>query len=173
MNKFNPNLKIDGYNCRRKIIVLKEYKGNLQEFADEVFSSKMTSNKVKNLGEIDENIIIDMNKKGININSNEIFITDKIILKYLNHPKSKKGAGINLKRFSEIEKMILNPKNIFEDITSESPMYVYTFDYDEKIIKAMVQPNYKIAGNLINLLKSIGIIDEIRMANPTQYRILK
>ena len=172
MNELNQNLKNDGCNCRHRTIPLKEYKGDLQEFADKVFSSKMTSNKVKNLGEIDKSIIIDMSKKGISINSNEIFITDKIILKYLNHSKSTKGAVIDLKRFSEVEKMIAKPKNIYEDITSKIPVYVYSFDYEDKIIKAIIQPNYEISGNYINLLKSIGIVNN-EVMNYKQYRKIK
>jgi len=152
---------------------LKEYEGDLQEFADKIFLTKMTSNAVKNLGEIDESIIIDLNMKGIDIATNAIFISDKVILKYLNHSKSTKGAVINLTRFAEIEKMIVKPKNIYEDITSINPIYVYSYDYNNKIIKAIIHPNYLISGNYVNLLKSIGIVDETMVSKNIQYRKIK
>ena len=152
---------------------LKERKESLQTFADSVLSSKIAKNEVKYLGKIDKTVITDMNNNGIELLSDKIFITDKIVLKYLNHPKAMKGAVIDLNRFSEIEHTIKNPANIYADIKSQQLVYIYASPYDEKSLKAVIHPNYTLKGNVFNLLKSIGIIERWHLDDKTMYRKIK
>jgi hypothetical protein len=150
---------------------LNEFNGSLQSFANKVLTSKRANNEIKRLGTIDDYIIADMKNKGINIASKDIFITDKVILKYINHPKAAKGAVINFQRFSEVEKTINNSQNIYEQINSKSLVYAYTFPYDNKVLKVIIQPNYKLKDNFIHLLKSIGIIESRDMNSPYYRKI--
>ena len=163
--------KITFADMKTKSLV--EHKESLQKFANTVLSSKIARNEVKKLGEIDNVVIEDMKNNGIDISSNDILISDKIILKYLNHPKGAKGAVVDFNRFYEIEKLVIKPTNIYEDTNSKALVYAYTSPYDDEILKAIIHPNYKMSGNTINLLKSIGIVDKTMMNNNIQYRKIK
>lgn len=182
-----------GYNCGHKLIPVNEaavpksvrdkVKGSrhtnytdkpLQEFANEVFESKKTQNKLKVLGKIDQSITTDAANKNVFLISNDIVISDKIIAKYINHPKERKGAVIDRNRFSEIETAIANPTNIYEDLKSKSLVYVYTSPYDKnKILKLIIEPNYKIKKATVNMLKSIGIVDKSSILDFNLYRKIK
>jgi hypothetical protein len=152
---------------------LKEFDGSLQEFADKVLSSKRASNEVKKLGNIDDVVKASMKQKNIELLSDEILITDKKILKYLNHPKEAKGAVINTNRYNEIEKAINNPQNIYEDLDSKTLVYIYTSGYDHKTLKLVIHPNYKMGGDTFNILKSIGLVENWNLNNPKKYLKIK
>ncbi|MDR1864083.1 MAG: hypothetical protein LBR08_00755 [Bacteroidales bacterium] len=171
--KLKNSATFAGNMSNRKIKKLEEFEGSLQEFADEVLSSKHTSDVVKQLGRIDNTIIKDMKQKGVDLQSDSVFITDRKILKYLNHPKEKKGAVIDPKRYAKIEQLVKNPLNIYEDINSNTLVYVYTSDYDQKVLKAIIHPNYTLNGNVINLLKSIGVVERRQLDNINIFRKIK
>lgn len=138
-----------------------------------MLKSKRTQNEKKILGKIDDVIIKDLKSKGIDIRNNDLVITDKVILKYLNHAKSIKGAAIDLNRFADVEKLAKNPTNIYEDLQSKTLIYAYTRPYDDKVLKVIIHPNYTLKGNIFNLLKSIGIIDESKITESKQYLRIK
>lgn len=149
---------------------LKTYNGSLQDFANDVFNSKKANNTVKKIGKIDDSIIEDMLSKNIKISSDDIFISDKKILKYLKHPKDKKGAVIDKNRWNEVEKAIQHPTAIYEDLKSKSLVYVYASPYElGRSLKVIIHPNYVMDGNKINLLKSIGVVDDKQLTNAPQY----
>lgn len=152
---------------------LPEFKGSLQDFADKVLASGKASNEVKKLGMVDEAIIKDMKSKGVDLQSNELLITDKKILKYLSHPKEGKGAVIDPKRYSEIQKAINNPTHIYEDLTTKSIVYAYASKYDDKVLKVIVHPNYMLSGNTVNLVKSVGIVNCWDLQNANMFRKIK
>ena len=152
---------------------LKEFKGTLQEFADKVLTTGIASNEIKKLGNIHSSIIKDMKSKGVDLISNELLITDKKILKYLSHPKGAKGGVIDSKRYGEIQKAIENPTNIYEDLTSHNLVYAYSTKYDGKSLKLIVHPNYTLNGNSLNLVKSIGVVNDWDLSNVNLYRKIK
>jgi len=153
---------------------LKQFDGDLQSFADKVFATKKACNEVKVLGIIDVAVVCDMQSMGKEMQSDQILITDKKMLKYLNHPKASKGAVIDQKRYSEVEKMIKNPKAIYRDITTSEILYVYSSEYSSgTVIKVIIHPNYLLKGNFCNLLKSIGIITANKLNNNKQYIRIK
>ena len=156
----------------RLIKPLKEYDGSLQDFVDEVMSSKRTNNTVKTLGTMHKDVIADLSSKGIELSTNDIVISDKKILKYLNPPKRDKGAAIDIKRFDEVAKAINNPSAIFTDNNSKALVYVYANNYDHNYIKVIVEPKYKIGSEVVNLAKSIGIVDAINLNDKSMYTLI-
>jgi len=156
----------------RLIKPLKEYNGSLQEFVDEVIKSKRTNNTVKNLGSFPESIIKDLQKNGIEIESNKIFISDKKILKNLDHSKRQKGAAIDMQRFDEVVKAINQPVAILKDKKSKSLVYAYASNYDDKMIKIIIEPNYKIDDSVVNLAKSIGVVKKSALSDTNSYQLI-
>ncbi|MDR1719509.1 MAG: hypothetical protein LBR67_05220 [Dysgonamonadaceae bacterium] len=152
---------------------LKQFDGDLQCFADKVYSEMRTSNEIKILGSIDSVVIEDLKSKGLLLETTDIAITDKVIMKYYEHPKSAKGASIDKKRYNEVEIGINSPTNIYQDIESKSLVYVYSSRYDDKILKLIIKPNYTINGNTVNLLNSIGIVPEYSFLNLAKYKKIK
>ena len=150
------------------------FSGSLQQFANELFSSKRSMGKAKQLGRIDDSIRTDMAARSITLETETIVVLDKTVLKYIGHPKEKKGATVDRTRYEEIEQAINNPTHIYEDLNSKELVYVYTHPYEiGKVVKVIVQPNYKYKGVITNAAKSWGVVESDKMEDRHQYRKIK
>jgi hypothetical protein len=160
------------FNNPKEIKPLKEFKGSLQEFVTQVLSTKKTNNTVKTLGSFNKLVIADLKKNGIELAKTEIVISDKKVLKYLDHPKAAKGAAIDLARFEEVAKAINSPVAILQDLQSKKLVYVFVSQYDSKMLKVIVEPNSIVGGNITNLAKSIGVVTLPTLTDKNSYRII-
>ncbi len=159
-------------NTPREVKPLKEFNGSLREFVSQVMSTKQTNNTVKTLGSFNDAVLADLKKNGIELAKTEIVISDKRILKYLDHPKAAKGASIDVARFEEVSKAINNPVAILQDLQSKKLVYVFVSEYDAKMLKVIVEPNAKVGGNITNLAKSIGVVTRHTLTDTNSYRTL-
>ena len=137
------------------------FAGSLQQFADTLFKTGRSLGQVKQIGRIDDAVRADMQAKGRALETETILVTDKAVLKYIGHPKEKKGATVAVTRYGEIEAAITSPTHIYEDLNSKELVYVYTHPYEQgKVIKVVVHPNYRYKGVTTNVAKSWGVVDE-------------
>ena len=152
---------------------LQQFDGSFLQFANQLTTTGRSIGKAKHIGTIDSAIIADMRDKGLELQSNEITVLDKTVLKYIDHPKEAKGATVNAARYSEIEAAINTPLHIYEDLNSNALVYVYTHPYEPgKLVKVVVHPNFKYKGTVINAAKSWGVVAESDM-NLHDYRLVK
>jgi len=152
---------------------LQLFSGTLQQFAAEILKTGRSIGKVSQVGRIDDAIKANMVAKGLTIETETIIVLDKTIIKYIDHPKAAKGAVVPAERYGLIEQAIKNPLHIYEDLNSKELVYVYTHPYEEgKLIKVVVQPNYKYKGATANVAKSWGVVEEGQM-NHSYYRKIK
>ena len=62
---------------------------------------------------------------------------------------------------------------MYEDTVQTRLVYVCTHPYQERrLVKVVVEPNYKYHGIVMNIAKSWGVVEQTKM-NGTQYRRLK
>lgn len=72
-----------------------------------------------------------------------LYLTDDTIIKYIHHPKGKKGATVPVKLLPAVVRALNNPKHIYQDMSSKNirsgnMIYVGTLrhpDYRGKVIK--------------------------------------
>ena len=152
---------------------LQLFSGTLQQFAAEILKTGRSIGKVSQIGRIDDAIKANMVAKGLTIETETIIVLDKTVIKYIDHQKAAKGAVVPAERYGLIEQAIKNPLHIYEDLNSKELVYVYTHPYEEgKLIKVVVQPNYKYKGATANVAKSWGVVEEGQM-NHSYYRKIK
>ena len=152
--------------------VLPRFEGSFQQFADEVREKKRNIGKVMWIGVLDSEIVTDMHAQGRLLETHDIVVLDKTILKYINHPKESKGATVAPDRYNEILKAINTPLHIYEDTNSEVLVYVYTHPYEPgRVVKVVVHPNFKHKGSVVNAAKSWGVVDENKMDEPYYKKI--
>ena len=114
-----------------------------------------------------------MHARGRLLETHDIVVLDKTILKYINHPKESKGATVAPDRYNEILKAINTPLHIYEDTNSEVLVYVYTHPYEPgRVVKVVVHPNFKHKGSVVNAAKSWGVVEAIQM-DMKNYRKIK
>ena len=152
---------------------LSRFEGSFQQFADEVREKKRNIGKVMWIGALDSEIVADMHARGRLLETHDIVVLDKTILKYINHPKESKGATVAPDRYNEILKAINTPLHIYEDTNSTVLVYVYTHPYEPgRVVKVVVHPNFKHKGSVVNAAKSWGVVEAIQM-DMKNYRKIK
>ena len=158
-------------NAKKK--ELKIYKGTLCEFATNILTTGRGEGNVCRVCKISPTIADDMKAQGIELFSNDIIITQRQVFKYRKHPKTKKGANLPFEDYALIEATLKSPTHIYEDTVQKRLVYVCTHPYhNERLVKVVVEPNYKEHGSVINLAKSWGIVETSKM-NGLQYRKIK
>ena len=111
------------------------------------------------VGTIRGEVIADLRTKGITLETTDVIIDDAIIVKYIKHVKSQKGATVAPNKYWLVEKTLRNPTHIYEDTGQNCIVYVNTRAYGKgRALKVIVHPNYKYKGKTFNYLKSIGVI---------------
>ncbi len=139
-----------------------------------VIADKMSRGRTLIIGGgMADEIGMDMLKQGIKQESEIMDISDNTIIKYLNHPKNAKGAGIKPSEWGKVSKVLYNPKGIYQDTKQKYLTYVKTAPYDkDRTIKVVIRPNYKQVGSTSNRIVSVGIVPNRDMKNK-QYRKIK
>ena len=146
----------------------------LQQFADSVISDGLKRGREMVVGSINYDIVSDLRGKGIELETTDVVITDGVIMKYLNHPKASKGATVDPKKYWLVERTLKSPTHIYEHKDGKYLVYVNTRAYAKgRVLKIVVQPNYRHKGQTKNLLKSIGVVNTGNMDNTTDYRKIK
>ena len=152
---------------------LKYYKGSLYRFASDLLSRGRGEGSVCRICKIPSAIAEDMKSKGLELLSKDIIVTQRQIFKYRKHPKITKGANIPVEDYSIIESALKNPMHIYEDTVQKSLVYVCTHPYcDKRLVKVVVEPNYKSHGSVVNLAKSWGLVEKSKM-NGIQYQVIQ
>lgn len=150
------------------------FAGTLQQFADQLFKTGRSLGQAKQIGRIDDTVKSDMKNKNTPLQTETIVVLDKTVLKYIGHPKTSKGAALDITKYGEIEAAINTPSHIYEDLNSKELVYVYTHPYEAgKVVKVIVHPNYKYKGITTNVAKSWGITNIDKMEDTNQYRKIK
>lgn len=164
---------INDGNLDIKHCKLKYYNGTFSEFANEVLSHGRGEGSVCRVCEIAQPILNDMKMRGVELLAKAIIITQRQVFKYRRHPKTKKGANIPVEEYAIIEKALKNPTHIYEDIVQKRLVYVCTHPYHgSRLVKVVVEPNYRSHGTIVNLAKSWGIVQKENMRS-AQYRLIR
>ena len=149
------------------------YNGSLTEFAREILEKGRGNGSVCRICTVAPEIVADMRLKGEALVSNDIIVTQKEVFKYRHHPKAVKGANILLQDYNLIEKALLTPTHIYEDTVQNRFVYVCTHPYHHgKLIKVVVEPNFRSHRFTVNIAKSWGIVQEENM-NGGQFKCVK
>ena len=145
----------------------------LQAFADAVLADGMKRGRELVVGSISKEVVMDLQQKGITLETTEVTIDDAVIVKYIKHVKNQKGAVVASDKYWMVEKTLRNPTHIYEDIGQNFLVYVNTRAYSRgRALKVVIHPNFKTKGRTLNYLKSIGIVRTINM-NELQFRKIK
>ena len=154
--------------------MMEYYQGSLREFAEELLSIGKGNGMMVEVAQLDEMVVVDMNNKGVTLQSVSIVVTQQAIFKYAHHPKSKKGAVIPVEQYDLIEQALNTPLHIYEDTAQKELVYVFTNPFEqERLVKVVVHPNYKLKGKtIVNATKSWGIVKEEDMFGK-QFRMIK
>lgn len=150
------------------------YQGSLRQFAEELLSKGRGNGQMVIVAALDSKVVEDMKNKGVALQSVSIVVTQQAVFKYAHHPKERKGAVIHVNDYELIENTLRFPLHIYEDIAQKEFVYVFTHPFaEEKLIKVVVHPNYKLnRKTVVNLAKSWGIVEKCKMNHP-QFRLLK
>lgn len=145
----------------------------IQDFANRVIEEGVSRGKYIKIGNLNEVAQRELANMGIKLQSAEVLLTDDTVLKYVDHPKKAKGAAIPRDRYDKIKNVINNPKHIYQDIKQKNLVLVFSGKYGKgKILKVVIQPNFKQGKKVFNKAKSIGIVDAHHL-NQQQYRKIK
>lgn len=140
-------------------------------FAEEVIADGKTRGRKIKIGRV--NRFMGKNKyhqRGFDRTA-PLYLTDDTIIKYINHPKGKKGATVPVKLLPAVVRALNNPKHIYQDISSKNlrngnMIYVGALrhpGYKGKIVKAVVHANFSRNGEVFHNVKSFGIVDKKNM----------
>ena len=111
-----------------------------------------------------------MKANGVPLLVRDVVVTQRQVFKYRKHPKTRKGANLPVEDYALVEKALRQPTIIFKDTVQKRLVYVCTHPYhDSRMIKVVVEPNFKNRGAVINLVKSWGIVEPSKMKS-LQYR---
>ena len=145
----------------------------LQAFANVVLADGKKRGRELIVGAISEDVVADLQQKGITLETTNVIIDDAVIVKYIHHVKNQKGATVAQDRYWLVEKTLRSPSHIYEDTGQKYLVYVNTRIYGKgRALKIVVHPNYNNKDRKINYLKSIGVIYTEDM-NGKQYRKIK
>lgn len=151
----------------------RRYVNSLQDFANRVLKDGRERGSIYHFGMINPRIAADLRRGGLVLKSQRVAIQDKTILKYRTHPKKEKGATIGTRRYRMAQNAIMKPKNIYRDTKSGGFVYIGTKRYEEnKVVKVVLQPNFKKKKRYYNMIVSIGIVNKANM-NSKQYVKIK
>ena len=131
----------------------------LQAFADAVLADGMKRGRELVVGKISNDVVMDLQQKGVLLETTDVIIDDAVIVKYIKHVKSQKGAVVAPDKYWLVEKTLKSPTHIYEDTGQNYLVYLNTRSYIRgRTLKVVVHPNYKTKGRTLNYLKSIGVI---------------
>ena len=133
--------------------------GSFLDYATEMLERGKGDGSVFRVCEIALEIANDLSTRGKTLLNKDIIITQRQIFKYRNHPKTTKGANLPLSDYDLIEETLKSPMHIYEDTVQNRLVYVCTHPYHERrLIKVVIEPNYKCLGAVLNMAKSWGVV---------------
>ena len=155
------------------------YLANLKGFVKKVLGTYASHKKHLGgnviVGQLHQCIRKDLEKRNIKLARTDTLTNAHVILKYVEHPKKRKGAVLPFDEIEYISNAILSPEKVYLQTRGRGEgNYIMTTPYKEegKLVKVVVQINLKKKGRNFNYVKSWGIIDEMRM-NDSLYLQIK
>lgn len=137
---------------------------SLQNFAAKIIRDGKARGAKFNFGNINRVVEREMKKHGLSLKTKSVMMRDDTILKYENHPKAAKGAVLPANKYYMLDKLTRKPTHVYVDTTATKPIFIYTTRFSSgKVLKAVIETNYKANKMTYNSLKSIGIIDKTKM----------
>lgn len=120
------------------------YHGSLRQFVEELLSKGRCNGQMVVVVPLNEMVIEDAKKKGVELLSSTIVVTQNTSFKYAHYPKEKKGAVASVGNYDLIEKALRTPLHIYENPIQNEIIYVFTYPFDErKLVKVVAHSNYK------------------------------
>lgn len=145
----------------------------VQQFADSVLAYGMSRGKELKIGTLNEYAQRELENQKINLVSKDVLITDDVIMKYTDHPKRAKGATLPANKYGRLKNIVNNPKHIYIDTKQKDLVLVFADKGSNgKVVKAIIQPNFKKGKRVFNKVKSIGVVDARHMKQ-SQYKKIK
>jgi hypothetical protein len=131
----------------------------------ELESKKLTKTKII-VGRLDIEVIEFLKTKGIEIHTNEIYLTSKGLSHLIRDSKQKRGAGLIREDALKIPKILENPDAIFFDKHNDKFNLIYC-KADKKVIKLVIDTKgFEKRKTPITLIKTAGYIQRSDMKNP-------
>ena len=144
----------------------------IQNFVDTTLSDGLKRGKSISIGELNQKLVKNLKQHKINVVNKEIRLTDDTVVKYIKHPKNEKGATLPFNRYRMLKNLVYNPEHIY--LQQDTSVLVYTRKYNnDKIVKAVIHPNFKNKKSIFCKLKSIGVVNRSDMNNNKQYKKIK
>ena len=169
MKAKDKNHSVQGANCYEPVY----YDGSFMDFASQLLSIGRGDGSVCRVCALPYDIAEDMRLRGIGLSCSDIIVTQRQIFKYRNHPKSAKGAVVSVSDYGKIETALLNPPQLYVDDSKRDTAYIVAAPSSGgRLLKIVVQPNYKIHSWTCNVAKSCGWVHESDMLG-TQYRRIR
>lgn len=133
---------------------------HLERFANMVLRDGYKRGRYFRISNIDPFIRRHLEKNGVSLKGgNEVTISDKVIMKYPNHPKNSKNAAPKSKDYRMVALAVKKPTHIYLDTNRNTLIYVLTHRYSKKrVIKIVIEPNYERKKKYTNAITSIGIV---------------
>lgn len=146
----------------------------VQAFADMVLADPKPRGRIQPIGKIHKAVVKDMRDRGVALKSDRVVINDETIIKYINHPKEKKGAVLDSRDYWRVERTVNRPRHIYVDKQQKELIYAYSSKpADKNVLKVVIHPNYYRNSRYYNLLKSIGIVPKRSLNNKSKYEKIK
>lgn len=137
----------------------RSYTRDLQSFAKKVVNGGRENGSYYDFGLLSKKILNDLARRGIEVKTEHAAITDRVIRKYLHHPKRTKGAVVSFNRFRMVEHAVKHPKNVYIDKKRKRLIYVSDIKYDEKrVLKVVIEPNQRVGKKYYHTIVSIGVV---------------
>lgn len=149
------------------------------DFAKQTISSGVSrGNKIK-IGRLKNLLGMTRQRKYGFSTSAPLYLTDDTIIKYINHPKAKKGATVPVELLPAVARALNNPKALYIDRSGKNTarnnlvfVGVLTHPaYKGKVIKAVVHVDFKVRGEIFHKVKSFGIVDKTNMDNRIYHKV--
>lgn len=147
----------------------------VQRFVDSVLKDGKPRGRAMVVSTTPSGIYSDFRNKGMFMRSDHIVLPDKTVLKYRDHPKKAKNATLPFKEFWKLANIVSKPKNIFLDIKKKNWVYLCASRASDtgKVVKVVIEPNYRFKGKTVNAITSIGVIQKVNMFDPSVYLKIK
>lgn len=144
----------------------------VQRFVNKTLLDGKPRGRAQFISSLPLDVFQDMSRKGIRLKSDHIFLLDNTVLKYRDHKKSLKNASLPFKEFWKLVNIATKPKNIYIDTKQKNLVYVFASkSHKGKVIKMIIQPNYKFKKRVINMITSIGVVGKIEMTHPQYIKV--
>lgn len=149
---------------------------NLRKFAESVLKDGYKRGRTLTIGNLSHFLGKGATSKRGFARNEPIVIDDDVILKYIYHPKAKKGAVVPVDKMNLLVKAVQRPKHIYIDKGPKNKdhlVFVGTIPtMKDKVIKAVIQTRYDKYGKTFHYVKSFGVVKKIDM-NGKQYKKIK